>query len=41
MLNNMFQIEADFRRGDLDNADVRKEYERGYRILVDFFDRNL
>lgn len=33
--------EADFRRGDLDNADVRSEYERGYRILVDFFNTYL
>ncbi|KAH9908316.1 hypothetical protein F4778DRAFT_716861 [Xylariomycetidae sp. FL2044] len=26
-------------RADLDNAHVRKEYERGYKIAVDFFDK--
>lgn len=28
-------------RGDLDNEGVRAEYERGYRVLVDFFDKHL
>lgn len=28
-------------RGDLENPDVRSEYERGYKTLIGFFDKYL